>query len=615
MKTKDKNGLRPMLGIAMAIIIVVSCNKEPLTDPLTENSKGNILQLDQKLRDSDRMLASYTSRFTSNSAHSKRMIESIQKGVNQIFLRSANLKKAMASSADLEPTNLKRRPIGQEVIRVPLDFSNLQEAIDNARPGTKILVQGVLKNQGEITVSVPNLKIIGAQDDIHWKKDDDDDSKNDLDKSVIKGTSIHLMAENIEISHLTLKINVVISSGASGAKVLHNKFKSDLGAAEETASGILLMKDVSDCSIMNNTIKIKSVNTNGDDDNFSYGIYAAGCSGNYFKHNTIIGSDNTLAHMFLKNSVNNKIINSTIRNGGNGIGAGIYLVDGYHGNLISGCVVKNLNTSGIFLNNLNSSGDNNRIVNCSVKNYRGERLDGQGNLVSYGIRIENGDSNVIRNCKVTGSGPRSILDEGIGIIFAENSTIEGCISSRNSGGGITIFSNGGDNKIKNCRASQNGGNLSAGSLSSFGILYFGFFESNGSALIEKCIANNNMDLNTIGAQQGFPGAIQVVDIGGDIKYTITNCKAINNIGVTSIPEEIRGMGILAFVLPELATGRAQWLLENNISRKNNYGIGLFNSVNATLSKNGAKRNTICDYQEVNSSGTILVANLFGTTCD
>lgn len=610
MNPKKTKGMALIVRMAMAITILsmISCEKDVMQGLVSDYEIGSKLQFNEPSQVNQ--LNIIKSRFTSNDVFSKEAIETITKETNQVFARSTELLEATIASS-----NSQRKKNNHNVISVPGDYANLQEAIDNAQPGAKIVVKGVLKNQGEVTVMVPNLKIIGDQDDIHWKKDDDNTHENDREKSVIKGTSINLMAENIRISHLILKIRVIINTQATGAKILHNRFKSDVSDTGETESGIILMNDVSRCSIGNNIIKIHNNTANTTMGAISYGIYAAGCSENKFYNNTIIGSDNTLGHMFLNNSVNNKIVNCTVKNGGNLMGAGIYFVDGYFGNLVSGCVVKNLNNSGIFFNNLNGAGDNNKIIDCIVRNYRGERIDGQGNFVSYGIRIENGTANMIRDSRVTGPGQRSVLDEGIGILFATSSTIEGCVSKNNSGGGITIFGNGGVNKITNCIASGNGGNLSNGTLSSYGILYYGNFPNNGSVLIEECTASGNTDLNLVGSDQGFPGAIMVVDVGGSIDYTISNCKAMDNTGVTSVPGESPGMGILAYVFPYFSTGGVKLNLTNNATRKNNYGISLINSTSATLSTNKSKNNTMCDYREVNSSGTVLSDNQFGTICE
>ena len=563
------------MTILLTVLFLNACSEEQIT---TEDE----LQLNQEKIAWLKAIDDYKADYVKHYEVVKKEIDLIEIKTASVFQQVTEIKAERKYFRDNQIASSEKPNHSNGVIKVPGDYASLQEAVDNSEPSGKILVVGALADQGDVYVDVPGLQIMGNAE------------------GEISGLGIYFLAENIEVSHLDLQIKLIIGVEANGAKVLHNNLES---LANET-EGLILMNNVAGCSIKNNVIRDQG-NT------LISGIKTQDCSDNEFYSNVIYGGANTFSHMLFNNSTGNEIKNCTIKEGGDALGAGIFFEGETNENVIKGCNIENVGGWGMWLKgDFFNRGENNQILNCTVKKYGGVR----------GIIMSEVANSIIRNCEVNNKDavdPDNVFAEGMGLINSTDSTIENCTVKYNSGGGIAIFFNlRGTNSIINCKVNNNGGSLNKSQLGCFGIAT-GPQNVNGTILIDNCEVNNNI---SIGDPLPYPFFIRSAistsyfanGPDNNFSHTIRNCKANNNTGTFAT-------GILAAGFPGFYVGsEVTWNLNNNEANGNKQGIGLSGVDNAVVANNTAQGNSICDFVEDDLAGpvigTILTNNNFGTTC-
>ncbi len=552
------------ISILLTIGLFTNCKKENQQQPNDAlGSENRLNNLKKSFDEIEAGLAKDALKFR-NSA------KIISDRTSAIFKMADKYKAERLAFRNSQQADLieKDRTVG--IINIPGDYSNLQSAVNNAKTGDKIFVHGELSDQGDVFVDRPGIKIAG-----------------DVGAS-ISGNRIYFLANNIVISDLNLKINLIISGDGAGSKVLNNKFTSIVNATEvfdnnpifsSSNSGLILMRNVSGCEISNNIIR-------DDQNTLMTGINLANCSGNILKSNTIYGGTNTIGHIFMSNSVNNKIIDCTIRNGGiisihtspYG-GAGMLFVDDFNSNTISGCTIEDINSDGIYLL---GSGNNNKVSDCKVNKY--------GN---YGISLT-GDNNQLSYCTVTNGSDYTVnylMSHGI-VMSGSNSFIKYCVSNNNSKG--IIFGASGNSSITNCRANNN---------LVFGMIC-GVNGDNSSILVKTCEARNNTSNGYF--RNAWGDGINVSGNAMGSTITVSECIASNN----------EGTGITV----SNAYGGSAVVLNNNEANANvDYGILLQNTsgitLNAKVRFNKANANILCDYKELYGTATTFGNNIFGVMCN
>lgn len=565
----------------MAIFLIASCSEEQIE---IENES----QLNQEKVAWLQAVDDYKANIYNHLDIIKKETELIESKRAIYFQRVTAIKAERTLYRRTAIVSLKKPKHANGVIKVPGDYSNLQDALDNAQPNGEIMVTDELIDQGDVYVDVPGLRIKGNA------------------KGSISGMAIHFLAENIEVSNLDLQIKLVIGSGANGAKVLNNKLKS---LSTET-DALILMNNVSGCTIKDNTIS-------DEGNTLISGISAQDCSDNEFKSNTIYGGINTFAHILFINSNKNELKECHIENGGLIFGTGILFEGGdNNNNIIKGCDVKNVGGNGItvigsgppFLDR----GNNNQILNCSVKNYGGVR----------GVVMAEVANSIIRNTEVNNSGapdPENVFAEGMNLVNSTDSKIENCNVKYNSGGGIAlVFNLRGTNSVTNCKVNNNGGALNKSQLGCFGIVTIPQ-TVNGSIIIDNCEVNNNI---AIGDPLPYPFFIRSA-LGVSYSYygpdnnfshTVSNCKANNNTGTFA-----GGISAAGFSGVFGSNTGVTWNFYNNEANGNKTGISLSGLENAVVTNNTAQGNSICDFGEDDLTGpvigTVLTNNNFGTICE
>jgi hypothetical protein len=465
---------------------LTNCKKQIQQDSL------NQLQPDRKFADISKFLKERQASITQEEKLIKERLKSIYEQTALIFQQEAGFKSQRLQFRNSQQVNSTINARSGGVIQVPGDYANLQDAVNNAQTGDKILVKAPLINQGNVLADVTGLTITG-----------------DANASV-SGLAIYLIASNIEVRNLNLRTNLVIGSAASGAKVMNNNFTSVPNVTVGSNTGLILMSNVSGCSIKNNTI------TDAGSTLIS-GINASDCSNNIFESNIISGGSNTVGHMLFTNSANNQVKNCTVKDGGLGTGfpssAGILFTGTANTNTITGCNANNLNGNGIWFTF--STGGNNEIVNCNAfqcNNGYGFNCQDVGNT-----------NNLYSNCSA-----KYCSREGMNIL-SNNSIIKNCVAE-NSGVGIVFGDFGGsNNSMTNCKVNNN--------LSNFGIIYL-TFGPNGTALIENCEAKNTTN--------GGNG-IFVLPLAPNFNMTVKGCKATNNSGIGIYGLNFGGAGSLTLL--------------------------------------------------------------------
>ncbi|MCJ7465354.1 MAG: right-handed parallel beta-helix repeat-containing protein [Maribacter sp.] len=554
--------MKKLLGTLFLVLLFAGCDQEV-------NTQESMLPPVQQLNPGKNYLDGYLARASDLVTNLNTNAQSAQE---RFSLANLQLDEAISARRQFrieQGTALKDKPKEGE-IQVPQDYPTLQEAIDNSEPDGKIKVKGDLAfAEGYILVDVPGLQIEGEG------------------KASVSGSFLILIEDNVTINKLDLDIVLVIAPQAAGAQILKNSFTPSVNTTNFSGVAILMI-GASDCMLKDNDITDKK-------GNLHWGILGSDCQNNSFISNTISGGPATEGHIELYQSApdqgtrNNVIKDCKLISGGVAVGGSALRITGARsGNVISGCSVKNVAYNGIILQGNNNLlgpilGNDNQIVDCDVQNYAG-----------FGIRMENESHGLISKCKVNnkkGDSEETLGSEGIGL-FGTDGTIVDCSSSSNNGGGIVVFGNpfgtGSSNAILNCKANDN---------RYFGIFYFGGGEENATAVIKDCEANNNTDLDNW-------GSILLQSTGTSSTYTISKCKINDNAGACSA-------GLVAYADPGFS---ANWIIEDNDISKNFVGIYLENATMATLSHNKAKKNSRCDLDQVNTSGTVLQSNQFERSC-
>jgi parallel beta-helix repeat protein len=562
--------MRKKLTPLVMILLFFSCTKEIVT---TEDQSLSNQQLKKDSKFTELNWSGFLDHFKDNVISSKGIEEEISKEYSKF---SGFIAKRKQFRAD-QQVGLRNKP-GQVAINVPGDYLTLQEAIDNAQPNGTIIINSDIVNQESnpdygganvVLVDVPGLKIIGEN------------------KASVSEGFIFVIAENIEISKLKLNAYLVIDGSGDGAKILDNAFTLPPNTYSFNATSIL-MRGPSNCLLRGNIITDVA-------GTLRRGIVGSDSENNSFISNTISGGVKTQGHIELyqgpgSGTRNNLIQNCILENGGSitYLGSALRILGLRSGNTIKGCTVRNVEYTGIVFDGDIFGpilGSNNTIVDCNVSDYKG-----------FGIHMRSESLGLISGCNVSNKNAdpvKTLGSEGIGL-FGTDCKIVNCNSSFNNGSGIILFGhptgNGSFNQIINCKANNN---------KFRGILYFAAWEQNSKADIKDCEANNNTDINNY-------GSILLRSTGAGSTYTIENCKINNNSGECSA-------GLIGFAF-DYETG-AKWIFKGNEVKNNLFpGIYIENSTMAEIINNKAINNTICDFDQVNSSGTVLQGNKFGSSC-
>jgi len=215
---------------------------------------------------------------------------------------------------------------------------------------------------------------------------------------------------------------------------------------------------------------------------------------------------------------------------------------------------------------INSS--SNEIQNCTV--------DGAyaGGTHEFGLYMDNlSNHNEIQNC--TSKNTFGIIGQSVSAAFvidgADNS-LQNCTAMNFTRG----FSSSGNDNINN----QFEGCVANGSTNDAGFVFFMPDQSN--LKMENCTANNNVSLGYL-------------IYGGS--GTVSKCTGNSN----------SGTGI-AIVFTDVL------LEKGNYNNNGQVGIYLFSVNNATIKKNKATGNLVCDFNQTSCSGNTITGNTFGTSC-
>ncbi len=293
-----------------------------------------------------------------------------------------------------------------------------------------------------------------------------------------------------------------------------------------------------------------------------------------------INSNPGVADVIALLSSENNILNNCKVNGGNassGAADGIFLDDFSNNNQISNCRVDNTQFAAYAI-----EGSNNRINNCEAVNFDRGFISFDG--ASTG--------NIYADCDAN----HSFADAGFIILcFATNNntvTIKNCTSNDNLAfASIVVI--GGSATIINCTASSNTRNTAGNT--PYGIIVTSAGQTGEFVDISGCTANANTG-----------GGIGIQNLNFLIKGNTCN----RNLQV--VPGEGAVIGLLNLNgLPMSGT------LEGNITDNNSnnaIGIYLFGVTNSTIDNNRSMNNALCDFNQTNSSGNILINNHFGSSC-
>lgn len=579
--------MKKLITLLLAAVFLTACSEDQLTTEnelqVSQNKDSHLNAVDEYKKSFDNYMLASISEAESLSGETETLLkQSSDKRSNRRLFRKSQLK-----SLDLAKSS-------NSAIKVPGDYSTLQEAVDNAEPNGQILVVGALEDQGEVYIDVPGIRITGNS------------------KGSITGEAIFFMSDNIEISNLELSIYLILNGDeddADGARIFNNNISS----YEGPYVGAITMINVSGCIIKNNTI-------DGLGTSSTSGIYASGCSDISIESNTIYGGESTICHMIFSSLNNSEVKNCVVKNGGDPLNSAIYFYNYPNNNLIKGCTVQNVNGRGITLNGGDyfNRGKNNQIVGCTVKNYSGVETN------SSGIAMFNVESSSIKNCEVNNkdaADPVNVFSEGINLNNSTDGKIENCTSVYNSGGGIAMsFGLSGTNSIIGSKANNNGGAVFKSQLGCFGIVTIPQFV-NGSIIIDNCEVSYNRAIGDPLQYDFYIRAALSTSYGGldnNFSHIISNCEVNNNTGAEAIGVSAGDFSQI-FPFPNSPNPNVTWNIQNNTVNSNDIGIGLTGTFGAVVANNTAKNNSICDYGERDLTGlvigTVLTNNNFGTVCD
>lgn len=473
MKTLHYKFISNTLAIALlatASICIISCQKEikntgniPLQSVQESNMAANI--------------KTDVAEYRSSAEKNHQLLLAKRKAAKQ------SIEKFMLERKQFSPSGLS----GKSVIHVPLDYSTLQEAVDNSSGGGKIIIDGIVSQSGNVMVDVPNLTIQGGSDENSATIKDNNNTGDNLVVTVPGVTikNLKLLNIGININHTNNETLMNLNAINSNPGVL-----SVIALYESTNTA------VKNCNISYSVLGVGDVT--------GIGIYLDDSSNNNQVTNCAVS--NTQFTGFDIEGSNNRINNCQALN----FARGFISFDGVAtGNVFTGCVANHSYADGGFVF-LNFSPDNTTVTlnNCTANDN-----------VAFASIIYIGGSAIVSNCTASsntrniygdfGNYPAGIVIVGIGQT-GEFANVSNCIANSNSTNGLVI-------QDMSFQVTNNTFNKNLGTLPATGAITL--IGDNGFPM-SGTLKGNITDFNT-----NYSIGIYLVGI---INSTIINNRSMNN---------------------------------------------------------------------------------------